>query len=113
MYTSILPRNGIVHRRVSRWFVIPIAAKSPGFSFVPAIASAATAACDLQISSGSMFHPAGLRKELAEFLLGRETGLAFLVEQNRSRACGALIRSEYVPCTSYREEVTAHQHWSG
>ena len=45
---------------------------------------------------GVVLDPSGLRKDLPEFLLRRGDGMPGTVEQNGTRACGALVQRQYV-----------------
>ena len=52
--------------------------------------------------SGVMFHPAGLGINLRELLLGTADGIAFMVEEDRPRGSGALVKREDAVCRHCR-----------
>ena len=81
---------------VSRWLVMPIAARSFGRTCARPSASTATPICDAQISPRVVLDPAGRRKDLREFLLRDRLDGAVVVEHDGARAGRALIEREDV-----------------
>ena len=57
-----------------------------------------------------MFNPTGLWKNLFEFALSGAHALALRIEQNRARACGALIECEDVGHRSYLLSLNITRH---
>jgi hypothetical protein len=81
---------------VSRWLVMPMAAMS--LACRPDFASASRATCELAVPDlvGVVFHPARLRKDLAELALRHGDDAAAAVEDDGARAGRALVQGEQV-----------------
>ena len=81
---------------VSRWFVIPIAARSPAFSRASAIASAITSCVRCPDFFRVVLHPSRLRINLPVLLLRAGHNFSCGVKHNKARARGSLINGANV-----------------